>query len=597
MNQVRLFGGHANAAFRDGEAVVGGKRFTGLRRVGSLVLVAGLWSTHVALAATVPGSETQEFLRGQERDRVLQKSLVPQPDVRLPAPAAVGGKGPLPLGETPCFPIGTLRLAGEHAELFAFGLESLAQGGESVLGQCLGTQGVNWVLARVQNAIVAKGFVTTRVLVAPQDLKSGELVLTVIPGKVRRIRWAEGTDDRATWRNALPLSPGDILNLRDLEQGLENLKRVPTADADIQIAPAEGIDAKPGESDLVIAWRQRFPFRLMLSLDDSGSRATGKLQGGIAVSYDHMLTLNDLFYVSLNQDVGNGAAGARGTRGHTVHYSVPWGYWLLGLTASEFDYHQSVAGINQTYLYSGESRNEEIRLSRLVYRDAVQKSSVHLRGWSRSSRNFIDDTEVEVQRRKVAGWELGVSHRMFVGAATLDGNLAYRRGTGAMNALPAPEQAFGEGTSRMALTTADLSLDMPFKLAGASMRYLAAWRGQWNHTPLVPQDRFSIGGRYTVRGFDGESVLSAERGWLLRNDIGLRLGTSGAEAYLGVDYGEVAGPSSGLLLGERLAGAVVGVRGGYKGLSYDFFLGEPIKKPDGFRTASTTAGFRLSVAF
>ena len=31
---------------------------------------------------------------------------------------------------------------------------------------------------------------------------------------------------------------------------------------------------------------------------------------------------------------------------------------------------------------------------------------------------------------------------------------------------------------------------------------------------------FSIGGRYTVRGFDGEASLMGERGWLLRNDIG-----------------------------------------------------------------------------
>jgi hemolysin activation/secretion protein len=129
------------------------------------------------------------------------------------------------------------------------------------------------------------------------------------------------------------------------------------------------------------------------------------------------------------------------------------------------------------------------------------------------------------------------------------------------------------------------------------MRYLGVLRGQWNDTPLVPQDRFSIGGRYTVRGFDGENTLAADRGWLMRNDLGLLLGASSAEAYLGIDYGEVAGPSSDLLLGKRLAGAVIGLRGGYKNVSYDFFLGEPIKKPDGFRTASTTAGFRLGVAF
>src|SRR5690606_36095447 len=96
--------------------------------------------------------------------------------------------------------------------------------------------------------------------------------------------------------NALPVQSGDILNLRAIEQGLENLKRVPTAEADIQIVPAE----LPGESDVLVQWTQAFPFRLTTSVDDSGTRATGKYQGSVTVSYDHWLTLNDLFYVSFN---------------------------------------------------------------------------------------------------------------------------------------------------------------------------------------------------------------------------------------------------------------------------------------------------------
>jgi len=109
----------------------------------------------------------------------------------------------------------------------------------------------------------------------------------------------------------------------------------------------------------------------------------------------------------------------------------------------------------------------------------------------------------------------------------------------------------------------------------------------------VPQDRFQIGGRYTVRGFDGESTLLGERGWLLRNDLGWTIGRTGQELYLGVDYGAVSGPSTLQLIGTRLAGAVVGLRGGYKHFMWDLFAGRPISKPDGFQTASTTAGFNL----
>ena len=100
-----------------------------------------------------------------------------------------------------------------------------------------------------------------------------------------------------------------------------------------------------------------------------------------------------------------------------------------------------------------------------------------------------------------------------------------------------------------------------------------------------------------MRGFDGESVLMAERGWLIRNDLGLALGDSGQEFYVGLDHGQVGGQSAKLLIGERLTGAVIGLRGSVKGVSYDLFAGQPVRKPDGFKTASVTAGFNLSLSF
>ncbi|PAU66575.1 hypothetical protein BZL41_00955 [Pseudomonas sp. PIC25] len=537
----------------------------------------------------------QELLRQQERERVQREQLEPSPDVRIALPAAAADR--LPEGEVPCFPIHDIRLIGEDSETFQWALRAANPPEDPALGRCLGAGGINLTMKRIQNAIIERGYVTSRILAEPQDLKSGTLVLTVVPGRIRTIRFAEGTSRRATLWNALPAAPGDVLNLRDIEQALENFKRVPTAEADIRIEPAEGTDARPGESDVVIAWQQRLPVRLSLSLDDSGSDETGKYQGNVALSLDHVLTLNDLFYVSYNHDWGGGESGERGSEGHTLHYSVPYGYWLLGATASEYDYHQTVVGANQTYRYSGKSRNGELRLSRLLYRDAVRKTTASLSGWTRSSSNYIDDTEIEVQRRRMAGWAVELGHREFIGATTLDLGVGYRRGTGAHEALAAPEQAFGEGTSRSQIVTAHAQLQLPFTLNDQRLRYSGEWRAQWNRTPLVPQDRFAIGSRYTVRGFDGENLLSADRGWLIRNDLGLALGQSGQELYLGLDYGEVGGQSSELLIGKRLAGGVIGLRGGYRSLSYDLFWGQPIKKPDGFQTADTTSGFNLTWSF
>ncbi|MCX2895654.1 ShlB/FhaC/HecB family hemolysin secretion/activation protein, partial [Stenotrophomonas lactitubi] len=207
----------------------------------------------------------------------------------------------------------------------------------------------------------------------------------------------------------------------------------------------------------------------------------------------------------------------------------------------------------------------------------------------------------EVQRRRTSGWELGLTHKQFMGAATLDATLAYRRGTGAFQALRSPEemaQAWDptlplEGTSRMKVITADAQFSVPFQLGKQRLRYTGAWRAQWNRTPLSPQDRFAIGGRYTVRGFDGESSLSGERGWSLRNDLSLGIG-GGQEFYVAADYGRIGGPSAQWQSGRDLAGMALGLRGGWQQLSWDGFVGSALHKPANFPTDYTTFGFSLA---
>lgn len=560
----------------------------------SIALGMTVTSAHAQTPTTPPPEVRQQ---GEEQERLqreredAQRSLL-QPVPQAPHPPTTDPRKPWPALESPCLLIHEIVLVGDSSESFQWVLDDLISGTDPAIGRCLGVEGVNVAAERAQQALMARGFVTSRIVFEAQSLSTGRLTLSLIPGRVRAIRFAQ-PDVRANAWNAVPAQPGDILNLRDVEQALENFKRVPTVEADIQIEPADA----PGQSDLVITWRQSLPFRLNVTLDDSGSKSTGRYQGSATLSHDHWLTLNDLFYITANRDLGGGSAGDRGTQGHTVHYSLPWNHWLLGFTQSASRYHQSVAGLTQDYVYRGQNNSAEIKLSRLVYRDASRKTTASIKGWLRNSKNFIDDTEVQTQRRATGGWELGLGHREFIGQGTLDVNLAHKRGTGAFSAIPAPEEAFDEGTSRMRITTLDVNLNAPFSLASQKLRYGGTLKVQRNGTLLTPQDRFAIGGRYTVRGFDGESSLSAERGWTVRNDLGWALGDSGQEAYLSLDYGSLNGPSTQFLVGRHLAGAVLGLRGNVKHLNYDVFIGKPVSRPEYFRTASVTAGFSLSASY
>ncbi|SEK05459.1 Haemolysin secretion/activation protein ShlB/FhaC/HecB [Variovorax sp. OK212] len=209
---------------------------------------------------------------------------------------------------------------------------------------------------------------------------------SIVPGRIAAIRTtADATTllgRSALLATAIPARPGDLLNLRDIEQGLENLKRAPTAEADIQIEPSTASNAKPGDSDLVVKYVQSKKWRIALSLDDSGTEAAGRYQAGATLSLDNPFGLNDLLYVSANHNINNHVFGdpAKGTEGQTVHYSLPYGYWLLGFTASNSQYHQSVTGLNQDHVYAGKSNNAEVEFSRLTYRDQHRKTKVAVKG-------------------------------------------------------------------------------------------------------------------------------------------------------------------------------------------------------------------------
>ena len=573
----------------------------------SLAILAA-FSFQAALADTIEESESRrQEMRRRQQEQQLQREV----DVRLDdtrqstlTPSAAES------AESPCFPIHTVTLTGDAAGRFQFALKKALKETGFQSGQCLGAQGVNRIMVAAQNAVIGRGYTTTRILAAPQDLNSGTLELTVLPGKVRSVRTDTSHNDQtraariAAFQNEIPLKGGDILNLRRIEQGLENLKRVPTAEADIQIVPADA----PDESDIVVAWRQRLlPYRLSLGVDDSGSKTTGKYQGSLTFSADNPFGLSDLFYLSYGRHLGHtdahtdseGKKTAGGTQSYAFHYSVPAGNWLWSWNHNYYRYHQAVAGINEVYDYNGKSRGSDIGFTRLLYRDARRKSHIGFKLWQKENQSFIDDAEVEVQRRKTAGWQLSLKHKEYIGRSTLDIGLGYKRGTGMADAIAAPEEVFDEGTSRMKVITADISYNHPFQIGRQHFVYDTALHAQWNKTPLTPLDKIAIGGRYTVRGFDGESSLSAERGWYWRNEAAWSFKPA-HQFYLALDGGHVSGDSAQYLLGQTLIGAAAGLRGQFKAggsLNYDLFVGKPIKKPKGFQTASTVFGFNLNYSF
>lgn len=544
-----------------------------------------LWSYAIQAA---PLSFNQQLIHQQERQKALEEQLAPEiPDVRLSQPVKTYSWLVFP-EESPCFNINQVELLGQETVPKWLRLKYLAAQGE---GHCLGGEGINLLMSALQNRLIDHGYVTTRILAPEQDLNSGRLQLLILPGKVRHISTTAESDKHIWLYSPLPSREGQLLDLRDIEQGLENLQRIPNATASINLMPGD----EPGESDLVVSWQQKRFWRLGASLDDSGTVSTGRYQGGLTFYLDNLTAMGDMLYLSGGHDVQ--ARTKRGTRNYTANYSIPYGYWALSLTASGSDYHQTVAGSYEDYEYSGDSTNLNARLSRILHRNDSHKTSFYYDLMNRQSRNYVNDTEVEIQRRATSAWKLGLQHRHYLPAnVTLNADLSYQHGTRWFGAQPAPEEETGDATALSKIIRFSASLDIPFSLKGQNFSYSPSFQRQLARESLTPQDRFSIGGRWSVRGFDGELSLSADNGWYLRNDLAWASPLKGQQLYIGVDYGEVGGTNSEYLLGKHLAGGALGLRGYIPAirLSYDTFAGIPISKPDGFITSPVTLGFNLN---
>lgn len=558
-------------------------------------------------SAQVPPDPSAVLTRADQDQRTRQQqeareraATVQAPAVRAQAIAAA--EFPTLPDESPCFRVDRIVLEVPKdlpAELQASGASALAMDPfafaqlwlDHYNGGCIGKAGVELLVKGVSQTILSQGYVTTRVLVPEQDLSSGTLKLALIPGVVGEIRFAE-PDLWGTWRTAFPTGPGELLNLRDLEQGLEQMKRVASQDVDMQIVPT----STPGRSDVVISVKRSKPWTVVASIDNSGSRSTGQWQGNLSLGIDNPLGLNDMFNVGYNQDLMLNNK-QHGTRGWNGYYSVPWGYWTATLSAYSNNYFQQIAGVNTTFISSGKSENVDLKLHRVLHRSQNDVFGMQVRLTRRFGKSYIEDTEIPQQRRNNTILELGVTDRHYFGESQLDATLAFRQGIGAFGAQDDALVAEDGPTWRYRMMVLDANLSVPFKVAGQPFRYVTTVRGQFTNDRLYYVDDLTIGSRYTVRGFDGESQLVGERGFYWRNELQAPLGSTGQALYAGLDYGRVYGPTTAALVGTQLAGAVIGLRGGlgsrFGSISYDIFVGTPVYKPETFHTAGVTGGMQL----
>ncbi|EOY5422021.1 ShlB/FhaC/HecB family hemolysin secretion/activation protein [Cronobacter dublinensis] len=486
--------------------------------------------------------------------------------------------------EQPCYPINQLVFENKNAVAHWLTFRDIVR---SVKGKCIGINGLKIIHNAVQNRLIEHGYITTRVLIPAQDLKSGTLTFHILPGTISDIVFKDNAGKYIHAINNFPQTKGDVLDLRGLEQGLENLQRAPGSNASINLLPG----TKPGETQVEVTRTQPKHWRLGAWADDSGSKYTGRYQSGLAFYLDNLTSLNDMFYAAY----GGGLKNQDGRRSDNVSafYSLPWGYWQLELYASKYRYTQTIHNGAFSYLYSGIEKYRSAQLSRVIYRSSSQKTTLALKAFRRDSTYLLNDVEIDVQRRKTSNWKLSLEHLAYLPFGQVKAALGYQKAAHWFNEQEDAEEEVGNADPQARIITLGVDGTFPFRVGALSMSYEPHFMSQTSPDRLTQPDKFTIGNRWTVRGFDGETTIYADKGWYLRNDINLNLPQWGAQPYAGVDYGKVKGSENDYWSGKHIAGAVLGVRGVKGKFGYDLFAGVPLLKPEDMHTSPFTLGFAM----
>lgn len=447
-----------------------------------------------------------------------------------------------------------------------------------------------------QRKLLDKGYVTSQVYIPEQNLNAGTLQFMVMPGRVEDIQYSDSSA-HGPWRTAFPVRPGDILNIRDVEQGLEQMKRVSSQSVTMKLLPGTSV----GTSIIELSIKQDKPVHGSISFDNSGLESTGVYQGSFTTSFDQVFRANDTFTMSLSGDL-SGAGSIKGTRAASLNYVIPHGKDTFSLSFSKSRYHQTIQSNPYDFTYSGKSTTMKAKWNHVWSRTQREKRAFDISISTRHNHRFVNDMEIPVQALRTTSMEFGVSNRKYIGNATLYSRLGFQWGIGALGAQPEHKAsvAMGGPTSRYHMWLVDVDYRKPFIMGHRPASFTSSFHGQWvqGGKRVYSVDTINIGNRYSIYGFDGEYTLIGDSGWYVRNEVSSVIPRLNTEVYLGLDVGAVYGKSTEALVGKTIAGTALGVRGNYaSGLLFDAFVSTPLYKPQGYHTKKFYSGFTIGYRF
>lgn len=521
----------------------------------------------IGVASAHAQSPADDFNRRQEEQ--TQSQRLDALRRATPGGSADGENGSLPAGpgNGACFDITRVEIDGANL----LSAQEIGKVTAPYGNRCVGLAEINAVLRDVTHLYIDHGYVTSRAYVPQQDIaKTRILRLLVVEGTLSDIylngQKVAGSGSLAT---AFPGLIGRVVNIRDIEQGLDQMNRLQANDAKSAMLPGP----KDGTSILNIENRPGRPWHVSLGNNNMGQESTGFSRSSASLGLDDLLDINDQWSFSYEHS-GPDYPWRNDGKGYGNSYSgsvsVPYGYSTVSLNGSWYQYESAVEGNFSSLETSGNSGQAGLGIDRVVLRDKDSITTVRSSLTYKQTNNFLLGNLIEVGSRRYTVGEIGISHsrRMFGGIWVFDAS--YDKGLGLFDAVEPGDPGAGNADPRFSKFNATISVTQPFTLAGRQLELTSLLSGQYSPDNLLGAEQISLGSYSNVRG-TRESVLFGNNGMFSHNEIVWRTKSNESgdavakvlgelRPYLGLDYGRVYSQKRFDMTGGDLASWTAGIR-------------------------------------
>ncbi|WP_176893255.1 ShlB/FhaC/HecB family hemolysin secretion/activation protein [Fusobacterium varium] len=451
------------------------------------------------------------------------------------------------------------------------------------------------LMKELENLYLEEGYISVRVKIDMEksNIPEGRIFLKVIEGHVEEIRFKnEKKQENLKIFTSFPINRGKILNINDLDQGIDNLNSVSSNNAKLDITAGNEL----GGSIVEIANQRSKKISGTVNYNDLGQKSTGKDRIKFSLIFDDILGINDSFASTYQRKLGNNRK-YKDNENFSFYYRVPIKYWEFSISKDQSEYLSTIESFAHTYEVTGVSRNMNYSARRIVNRNSSGKTSVGVTLTNKETKNYFDGIKLITSSRKLSVLKADVSHNRRLFNGVFYGSLTYHEGIKKFGAEKDENKGDYSPRAQFQKYTADLSWYKPFMIKEKRFLYRVSFSGQYSDDILYSSEKLGIGDDTTVRGFKENSIMG-DKGFYLRNEIGYNY--KFLEPFIAYDYGRVKDVYKDDYYeknGSEMSGATIGLRVYLNHFDMSFSYSKPLTAPAYIEKNTHEIYFSMSARF